>query len=156
VLQGTDGQARTSPTSIGVMQSPAITVTVGHTVTHLGQIVVAGRPVSLNAERSAHWRKRHALTASWREQAAILARRDLKPIVDRPIIVEAFPIQKGRLPDAGNAYPTVKAIVDGIVDAGIIPDDDPDSVASIVLQAPRRPTPGEGEHVTINLWATTD
>lgn len=135
-------------------QSPAVTVAIGHTVTHAGQLVVSGRPISLNAERGGHWRQRHTATAAWREQAAMLARQHLTPIAPLalPIIIEAFPVQKGRLPDAGNSYPTVKAIVDGIVDAGIISDDDPENVASIVLQAPRRCTKGEAEHVTVNLW----
>lgn len=140
-----------------MQQSPAITVSIGHTVSHLGQIVVRGRPVSLNAERSAHWRQRHQLTAAWRQQATVLAHQHLNtiPTANLPIIVEAFPVQKGQLPDAGNCYPTVKAIVDGIVDAGIIPDDDPTAVDSIVMQSPRRPNTDEPEHVTINLWATT-
>jgi hypothetical protein len=110
--------------------------------------------VSLNAERSGHWSTRHRHTDAWRERTALTARQSLRRIDDDafPIYVEAFPVQKGKTPDAGNCYPTVKAIVDGLRDAQIIPDDDPTYVQAIILQAPVRPTAGMPEHVTIHLW----
>lgn len=136
--------------------SPAALVTSSTPLLHLGQLIVEGRPWSLNAERSAHWREHRRTTEAVRTKVAYTARQSLRTIHPSafPIIVEAFPVQKGRLPDAGNSYPTVKAIIDGLVDADILPDDDPKYVDAVVLQSPRRATKGEPEHVTINLWTT--
>jgi hypothetical protein len=39
-------------------------------------------------------------------------------------------------PDTAACYPAVKAAIDGLVDAGVIPDDDPEHVVEIRFAAP--------------------
>jgi hypothetical protein len=53
------------------------------------------------------------------------------------IRAQAFrPVTRGRLPDADAISPTVKAIVDGLVDAGILEDDGPRFVLGYDYDAP--------------------
>lgn len=119
--------------------------------------IVPLRPTSLNAERSGHWRTRHGATAAIRTTVQLVAsgRTRWGPKLDRPdrfpIRIDAYPVQSGILGDAGNCYPTVKAAIDGLRDAEVLPDDDPRYVTTIALHAPRHPTSGEIEHVRIEL-----
>ena len=52
--------------------------------------------------------------------------------------VVAWPMHRdGRSPqDAGACLPSVKAVVDGCVDAGVLTGDGPDAVVSVTLRAP--------------------
>lgn len=110
------------------------------------------RPWTLNAERSgdrhSHWSTTRRMTAEWRKafgQLALTQKRIRLEVVE----VEALIVMKGRLADAGNHLPAVKAALDGIVDAGIIPDDSPEHVRRLILNAPRRPLSGERENLTL-------
>lgn len=103
------------------------------------ELVHHAKVVSLNAERSAHWTKRHELTQSWREAFYFLALQARHDPFEKPVVITAQPYQaKNTLADAGNALPSVKAGVDGIVDAGLLPDDSPDWVSALLLMAPKR------------------
>lgn len=125
---------------------------------HLGQIVVPGKPVSLNQERGEHWRNRHNLTSTWRSIASIASNTQMRRVPgDRyPVVIEVIPVVSGKLADAGNHYPTAKAIIDGMRDAKIIVDDDPRYVAAVLMQAPRSCEKGEQPHLTLNVWASAD
>lgn len=63
------------------------------------------------------------LTKSWR-QAAEAASKHIGPL-NWPVQITAY-IWKPRANryDPGNIYPTAKACLDGLVDAGLLPDDD--------------------------------
>jgi hypothetical protein len=55
------------------------------------------------------------------------------------ITVTVEPHQKGgRLQDVGACNPAVKAAIDGLVDAGILPDDSPEYVKSLVYLPPKK------------------
>lgn len=75
-----------------------------------------------------HWRRRAKLTRFWREYAHIRARSELnlgrwQPVERAHITITIdWPDQRRR--DPANWAPTAKAIVDGLVDAGVLPDDD--------------------------------
>lgn len=61
-----------------------------------------------------------------RETAWALARRDLMPIPPQNLPIAIFArarVRGGTLPDPDAIAPAVKAIIDGIVDARILPDD---------------------------------
>ena len=123
----------------------------------IASVVVPLRPSSLNAERSSHWRTRHHATAEWRQTTNLVAtgRTDYGPRVEpirQPVSITVQPVQKGKLPDAGNCYPSAKAAIDGLVDAGVLIDDDPRHVHTVELRAPRRPTNGEIEHLRLDLY----
>ena len=87
------------------------------------------RPWLLNAERSGGGRGvgghfgRAALVSEWREAFAQLALVHHLPPLEW-VSVEFLQICRDRrMPDIGNCFPAAKAALDGLVDAGIIPDD---------------------------------
>lgn len=94
------------------------------------------RPLTLNAERAGHWRAHRAATAEWREAFAWLARAQHLPRLCR-IQVTATPVLADRRgQDVGACFPSVKAAIDGLVDAGVVPDDTPAHVARLIFEAP--------------------
>lgn len=92
--------------------------------------VPGARPSSmlLSANDRRHWATRSKLTRHWRGVALVacksaINRGDLCRMDSAQIDVWfSFPTNQRR--DVGNLYPTVKACVDGLVDAGLLPDDD--------------------------------
>jgi crossover junction endodeoxyribonuclease RusA len=106
-------------------------------------IEIPGPLVSLNAERrQRHWAVRSEATKQWRHSAGWAAKAAKIPPLS-VVIVEAQPWQsKGVLADAGNHLPSVKAAIDGLVDVGVLHDDDPTHVAALILLAPRRGNDG--------------
>lgn len=94
-------------------------------------------PWTMNAERGqvtfAHRRK----TKEWRKAWKALAQENKLPKF-RTAVITATTVQKNRsaMADAGANYPAVKAAIDGLVDAGVLPGDGPDVVSTIVLRAP--------------------
>lgn len=78
----------------------------------------------INANHRAHWSKRAKLTRAWRNAAHIVAKQHKLPKLDRAhILVEIHKTTNGRY-DPANLHPTAKAIVDGLIDYGLLPDDD--------------------------------
>lgn len=84
-----------------------------------------------------HHMARARFVKEWRERSAYLAKLKKVPQLDQ-IEVISQPHLTGRLQDADACHPCVKAIIDGLVDAGVIPDDDPAHVRAIHYLAPRR------------------
>lgn len=89
-----------------------------------------------NKERSMHHFTRAALVKPAREAAKLLTltaiRNNKLRAFDVPVHVEFFPTQarRGSLADTANHLPPCKAVLDGIVDAGLIVDDTPEYVLS--------------------------
>ena len=96
------------------------------------------RPWTANAERRWHHQKRAAVVREARERWAWLARAERIPPLRR-ISVEATPLRVDRrsMPDVAACYPAVKAAIDGLVDAGVIPDDGPTNVIKVTFRAPQ-------------------
>lgn len=91
---------------------------------------------SLNEERKhkAHW-WRAAKVSEWRGEFKRLTEEAGIPPCTK-IAVEVYTTFKTRrLQDPGNNMPAVKAAVDGIIDAGVIPDDVPEHVLYIRYHA---------------------
>lgn len=83
----------------------------------------------LSANDRDHWRKRAELVRYWRQRTH-LAARHLGP--QPPSVVHlTLPVRDRRRRDPMNYYPTLKAVVDGLVDAGCWPDDTPDYVRTV-------------------------
>ena len=96
------------------------------------------RPWTTNAERAGNRWERASLTKEWREAFAWLAKAEQIPAMSW-ISVTVEPHQKGgRLQDVGACNPAVKAAIDGLVDAGILPDDSPEYVRSLIFLPPQR------------------
>jgi Holliday junction resolvase RusA-like endonuclease len=100
-------------------------------------VVVGQRPWTTNQERKkgSHY-QRSAVTKWWRE-----AFRDAALEAEIPhfesIRIEVTPILPDRrIQDTGACFPTAKAAIDGLVDAGVIDDDAPQYVPTITFHAP--------------------
>jgi crossover junction endodeoxyribonuclease RusA len=79
----------------------------------------------LNAnDRDSHWARRRRITGALREAAAWLARQQRIPALPRARILGVYEPPDRRRRDPANLYPSFKACVDGLVDAGVLLDDD--------------------------------
>lgn len=77
----------------------------------------------LTANQRFHWRKKAALTKDIRQWARLLFRTTT---LQAPITVQLdWHVNDKRRRDEDNIVPTLKAICDGLVDAGLVPDDTP-------------------------------
>jgi hypothetical protein len=95
------------------------------------------RPPTTNAERrNTRWDRADS-TATWRTDFFWRAKQHHIPPLDR-IRVVAIPHHANRRSpqDTGACAPAVKAAIDGLVDAGVIPDDNGRHVSEIVYRAP--------------------
>ena len=79
---------------------------------------------TLTANRRTHHHARARITAEWRRLAAVHARATHIPTLTRAHIRAEWLPADARRRDPANAYPMVKAAVDGLVDAGVLADDD--------------------------------
>lgn len=77
----------------------------------------------LTMNRRGHWSERRDVTDYWRPTAAAAARRAHVPAMRLAAITVTFHKATAARYDPGNLAPVSKAIVDGIVDAGVLPDD---------------------------------
>lgn len=77
----------------------------------------------LNSNQRLHRMAAAKLTAQWRA-AGKQAATDLEPVEGQVRILAYISKPRGGRWDPNNLWPTIKALVDGIVDAGLIPDDD--------------------------------
>lgn len=114
------------------------------------------RPWTLNAERSGgkrghgHWTTTRELTASWREAFFFLAKAQKAPSwTQAHVIVDAT--MRHPISDTGNIYPAVKAALDGLIDAGVLPDDTAKHVLSITMNAPTRCEKDGRESMTMRI-----
>lgn len=107
-------------------------------------LVYPVRPWTLNSERTWHHYKRAKYVKEWREAYCALALAQGVPAVTA-IEVEATPYLsgRGRTQDVGACFPAVKAAVDGLVDAGVIPEDNPTYVKMLSFRAPQKGKKGE-------------
>jgi crossover junction endodeoxyribonuclease RusA len=95
------------------------------------------RPWTMNNERTWHWSKRATRTKSTREKFYWLSKIEKVPKLDY-ISVDIIPLYagKGAVADTGAHFPAAKAAIDGIVDAGVIPDDNGKYIQKITFWSP--------------------
>jgi hypothetical protein len=102
------------------------------------ELTVTGRrPWTVNQERkkSSHY-VRAEITRWWRENFMLAALQAGIPHYEK-ITLEVTPILPDRkMQDTGACYPTAKAAIDGLVDAGVVDDDAPKYVPTIVFNSP--------------------
>lgn len=79
----------------------------------------------LNANQRMHWAPKGKLTRTIRDETARLAREANIPETSTVTVQLAWVVTDKRRRDSDNIYPTFKAMCDGLVDAGIVPDDTP-------------------------------
>ena len=92
------------------------------------------KPWTANAERRWHYHKRAQMVSSTRERFFWLAKQAGVPRLEA-CVVTAVPCAANRrsMADVAACYPTVKAAIDGIVDAGVLPDDDPRHLQAVTF-----------------------
>lgn len=83
----------------------------------------------LSANGREHWRARAAVTAELRRTAGWLARVQKIPRLERAHVLAVYHPPDRRRRDPANLYPSVKACVDGLTDAGAWADDDASHLA---------------------------
>jgi Holliday junction resolvase RusA-like endonuclease len=77
----------------------------------------------LNANRRQHHMAKARLTKAIRDAAHVCARGYRIPTLQRARIVCEFRPPDRRIRDVHNLFPSAKAAIDGLVDAGVLPDD---------------------------------
>lgn len=104
----------------------------------------------LNANDRPHHHAKAKLTKAWRAsaQAAIWVNPRVQPKHQYAHIIVSIRWPDKRRRDPGNWYPTAKAIVDGLVDAGVLIDDDD---AHVIGPDMRREYPNGPARVTVTI-----
>ena len=103
----------------------------------------------LNANQRLHWRQKSQRVALIRDAVTLLARNAHIPTGRHLSVQLHFRPGDNRRRDASNLVPTQKPAVDGLVRAGIVPDDTADWVTE---QMPKL-HPGKGKR---RLWLTVE
>lgn len=96
------------------------------------------RPWTVNAERRLHPMQRHVLVKRWREAFYLLALEAHAPrgLIEVSIIATPYLENRRGIQDVGAAFPAAKAAVDGLVDAGVMDDDDPSIMKFLGFRVP--------------------
>lgn len=128
--------------------APRPTLTINSVV-----ITVEGRPWTLNGERrgTRHWTITREETRTWRRKWELAALNRARGVRFNRVVIDVESWQHHPLPDTGNIYPAVKAAIDGIVDARIIPGDGPRQVVALTIHAAQPIPTRERERVTITI-----
>lgn len=96
-----------------------------------------GRPPTANSRRRQHWRTQARSVEAWKHAALWMARQQRMPRL-MAIEVECWGrYPNGRsLPDTDAVAPALKAVLDGLVIAQIIPNDTPAHVHGVTYRPP--------------------
>jgi hypothetical protein len=77
----------------------------------------------LNANDRGGWRKHNSQIRAWRDAASQCARAAKLPHLQRAHVLATFRFRTAQRRDIHNWGPTAKAIMDGLIDYGLLPDD---------------------------------
>ena len=107
------------------------------------------RPWTTNAERKWHHMERAAKVRDMRDSFGWMAKVQQVPKLTA-INIFAQPLAKDRRwkQDVGACFPAVKAAIDGLMDAGVLPDDSPEFVRALTF-FPSEIGPVDGLRLTI-------
>lgn len=101
------------------------------------ELVHEDRPMLENEHRRLHYHARATYDRLWRHTFAWLARQKRIGHLDAVLITVVQECRRGTtLPDPGNSFPTAKAAIDGLRDAGVLTDDSGKFVKALVFTAP--------------------
>lgn len=78
----------------------------------------------LSSNDRLHWRVKASRTRRLRQRGYFEARRNRLLPMHKAFVTVHVQYDSNRRADPANAYPTVKALVDGLVDFGVLTDDD--------------------------------
>ena len=95
------------------------------------------RPWTANTERRWHHQTRARHVRETRERWYWLAKEaKIPPLTKARISATPLLTDRRSMPDVAACYPYVKAAIDGLVDAGVLPDDDPAHLTSLTFHIP--------------------
>ena len=90
----------------------------------------------VSANDRSHWQSKARLVKVWREAAAVHATAAKLPHTDKPVHITGYVCRiDSRRADAHNRILTVKAVIDGLVDAGVLDDDNDKHVTAVTMRA---------------------
>lgn len=81
----------------------------------------------LNLNDRDHWATRARIVKDWRQTAgwaALQLPKDFRPCPGKIVVEITLPVKRMQRRDGHNYAPTIKPIIDGLVDANVVPDDD--------------------------------
>lgn len=104
----------------------------------------------LSSNHRHHWRAKASRTAEIRLLARYAA-RDLAPVAWPANCDVSVGLPTARRFDPHNSAPSLKACLDGIVDAGVLPDDSSDHIPATTFRRDPEPTPRGRYRLTIRL-----
>lgn len=112
--------------------------------------LLRGKP-PLTANQRLHWAQQHKRTKHVRHTVAWRAKSAAIPACAHITVRLHYHPADNRRRDASNLYPTSKAAIDGLRDAGVVPDDDGRYVTEInpIIEPPVRGQPRR-------LWLTVE
>lgn len=104
------------------------------------------RPPTVNAMRRLVPHQRGRVEKEWREEFFMLAKKGRVQPYDVAVeIVVRVWLRKGTsVQDIGACFNAYKAALDGLVDAGVLPDDTPKWVKRVTFEAPITDTKEDG------------
>jgi len=94
------------------------------------------------------------MVADWRRDAFWIAMAARVPHLERCALTFDILQARGRLADTGAHEPPAKALLDGLVDAGVIDDDSGRQVATITFRAPQR-SPDAIDRIIVTISEVT-
>lgn len=101
-------------------------------------------------DRHVHWSIPNQMTQEFRRAARYLALKEKGPRFSY-CSVDAFAFGPSALRhDPGNLYPTIKACIDGLVDAKVLPNDTRRQIPKLTMHAPQ---PNDRERLVLVLTA---
>lgn len=103
----------------------------------------------LNANQRMHWAKKAALTKQVRAASFYAAKSAGVLRCDKVRVTLTWFVRTTTRRDADNVVPTLKALCDGLVDAGIVPDDTPDLMQKVMPVITYRPGQPSGLQLLI-------
>lgn len=100
-------------------------------------IEVWGDMWTLNKERTLHHFARAKKVKEWRDASCVSSRARKIPKL-KVVEIRFTPHRRNRqgMADTGGHFPVAKAMIDGLVDAGILAGDGPDIVRRLIFEAP--------------------
>lgn len=111
-------------------------------------------PGWMSANQRTHWAVRANLTAAWREASGWTARdAGIPALGPSRVVAELWMVPRRRTRiDPANYAPTAKAVVDGLVDAGIWPDDSSGWVTGPDMRLGQAVKSSADEALVILIW----
>lgn len=110
----------------------------------------------LTANQRMHWAKRARTTRMIRNVATLLAKQQKIPPQNHITVKLTYTPQHKRRRDPSNLMPTQKALIDGLRDAHIVPDDTPEYVTEKIptINPPQKEWPKNTGRLNLTITTT--